>query len=75
LLLLFCFRYRLGGNISMSFNDFLRAPAPFTSAGDKDVSGNGSVMRNAAVCCRFWRDSERAMEQVSPKKRSFVQTS
>jgi len=39
----------LGGNISMSFSEFYRNGAPYTTAGDKDTSGNGSIMRMSPV--------------------------
>jgi ADP-ribosyl-[dinitrogen reductase] hydrolase len=53
----------LGGNISMSFGDFLRNKTPKTNAGDEFTSGNGSVMRNSPVACCYWNDTERAMAE------------
>ncbi|KAH3759142.1 ADP-ribosylglycohydrolase family protein [Pelomyxa schiedti] len=42
----------LGGNISMSMHSYLRQGNPYTTAGDRETSGNGSIMRNGAppVC-------------------------
>jgi len=44
----------LGGNISLSFDMYIRKPSPYTKAGDKNTSGNGSVMRNAPVPICYW---------------------
>jgi ADP-ribosyl-[dinitrogen reductase] hydrolase len=63
----------LGGNISMSFPDFRRNKGAATEAGDRNTSGNGSVMRNAAVCCAFWDDSATAMEQAALQSRTTHQ--
>lgn len=52
----------LGGNISMSFGEFRRVRGEFTTAGDEHVSGNGSVMRNGSVPCRYWDEPEKGME-------------
>lgn len=42
----------LGGNISMSMYSYFRDGLGFTKAGDKQTSGNGSIMRNGSppVC-------------------------
>ncbi len=63
----------LGGNISMSFGDFLRKKQPATSAGDHNVSGNGSVMRNSPVCARFHNDTEEAMKNAELQSRTTHQ--
>lgn len=63
----------LGGNISMSFGEFKRNQGDFTSAGDTNVSGNGSVMRNSPVPCLFWDNVEKAMEQASMQSRTTHQ--
>eukprot|EP00049_Salpingoeca_infusionum_P023487 m.12419 g.12419 ORF g.12419 m.12419 type:complete len:436 (+) comp5824_c0_seq2:129-1436(+) len=39
----------LGGNISMSMRDFQEKQLEATRAGDRNTSGNGSIMRNAPV--------------------------
>lgn len=54
----------LGGNISMSFGEFQRNRGEFTTAGDENTSGNGSVMRNSPVPCRYWNDTTRAMAEA-----------
>lgn len=63
----------LGGNISMSFGEFKREKGDFTTAGDTNVSGNGSVMRNGAVPCRFWNDTEKAMQESWKQSRTTHQ--
>ena len=50
----------LGGNIAQSFKKYLKDREPFTKAGDKNTSGNGSLMRNAAVPICFWNDINKA---------------
>ncbi len=53
----------LGGNISLSFREFMRDPSiEYTRAGDLNTSGNGSVMRNSPVPTRYARDINKAME-------------
>lgn len=47
----------LGGNISMSFREFLQEQAEVTSAGTPMVSGNGSIMR-LAPCAVFHHDDQ-----------------
>lgn len=53
----------LGGNISLSILEWKSATPrnPQTSAGDKFTSGNGSVMRNAAIPVWFRDDLEAGM--------------
>jgi len=46
----------LGGNISQSFADFLRRGQAYTPAGDKNTSGNGSIMRLAPAPVAFHDD-------------------
>ena len=48
----------LGGNISMSLSEYVYHPREETAAGDKRTSGNGSVMRNAAVPVCFHDDHD-----------------
>lgn len=53
----------LGGNISMSMNEWEREPtrAPRTGAGNQYTSGNGSVMRNGAMPVWYRNDLEAGM--------------
>lgn len=51
----------LGGNISLSFAAYIRKPAAHTPAGDKNTSGNGSVMRNAPVAVCYHADMDAAL--------------
>lgn len=53
----------LGGNISMSFGEFIRNKGEATTAGDEFTSGNGSIMRNSPVPCCYWNDTARAMNE------------
>lgn len=52
----------LGGNISESMQEFLQASTPYTKAGNRNTSGNGSIMRNAAPCLVHWNDVKKCME-------------
>eukprot|EP01064_Diplonema_japonicum_P020545 TRINITY_DN300_c7_g1_i1.p1 TRINITY_DN300_c7_g1~~TRINITY_DN300_c7_g1_i1.p1 ORF type:complete len:503 (+),score=87.36 TRINITY_DN300_c7_g1_i1:83-1591(+) len=52
----------LGGNISMSMWEFCQDGGPYTKAGDRETSGNGSVMRNGAVPTFFSSNIEEAMK-------------
>jgi ADP-ribosylglycohydrolase len=49
----------LGGNIGASFDEFLERETLFTSAGDRNTSGNGSLMRLAPVATLFAKAGER----------------
>ena len=62
----------LGGNISKSFRAYVneKGKNPYTKAGDNKTSGNGSVMRNAAVPICFHNDIKKGRE--SAKKQSLV---
>ena len=60
----------LGGNISMSFKYYMKKPVPETEAGDKNTSGNGSIMRNAAIPICFSYDMNLACEMA--RKQSLV---
>ena len=55
----------LGGNISLSLKAYLKKAYPFTHAGDKNTSGNGSVMRNAAIPICFRHDVKMACEMAA----------
>ena len=46
----------LGGNISMALRRYLHYREEETQAGDKNTSGNGSIMRNAAVPICYYYD-------------------
>ena len=60
----------LGGNISMSFREYRKKQSKITTAGDKDTSGNGSIMRNAAVPICFNDNMELACEMA--RRQSLV---
>jgi ADP-ribosylglycohydrolase len=57
----------LGSNISMAFAAYEADSRSYqTTAGDKETSGNGSVMRLAAVPIRWWRpDQRKRCEEVA----------
>ncbi len=58
----------LGGNISQSFEEFVRHKTEFTTAGDLHTSGNGSLMRNAPVALLYRAD--RALAEAMSYKQS-----
>ena len=67
----------LGGNISLSFYNYTNyylskgeLANPETEAGDKNTSGNGSIMRNAAIPICFHNNIKLAMENA--KKQSLI---
>lgn len=60
----------LGGNISMSFNEFITRGTVYTTAGDKNTSGNGSLMRNGAVAVYYHDDLEKAIDVA--RKQSYL---
>jgi len=59
----------LGKNISMSFESYLREAQAFTKAGDNKTSGNGSIMRNAAIPICFYKNIEIACEMAVQQSR------
>ena len=59
----------LGGNISLSFRKYMNKPVEETEAGDKNTSGNGSIMRNAAIPICFNNDIKEACRNA--KKQSL----
>jgi len=59
-----------GGIISKSFQSYLEFPLKETCTGDKNSSGNGSIMRNTAVPICFHNDINKAMEIA--KEQSLV---
>ena len=52
----------LGGNISLSFKEYQKHQKAETTAGDKMTSGNGSIMRNAAIPACFYYDMNLACD-------------
>ena len=60
----------LGGNISQSFKHYLKYQKPETQAGDKNTSGNGSIMRNAAIPICFNYNIDLACEKA--RRQSLV---
>lgn len=60
----------LGGNISLSFERFLKYGEPYTKSGDEQTSGNGSLMRLAPVAIAYHKDVNKA--QSIAKKSSYV---
>ena len=48
----------LGGNISQSFKRYFKYQEEETGAGDENTSGNGSIMRNAAIPICFHKIDE-----------------
>ena len=62
----------LGGNISKSFSKYIneKGKNEYTKAGDNKTSGNGSVMRNAAVPICFYKDINKGRDIA--KKQSLV---
>lgn len=52
----------LGGSIKLSFDEFLSKQTKYTTAGDKNTSGNGSIMRLAPVPIYYMEDVEKAMK-------------
>ena len=60
----------LGGNIFQSFISYKEKQEEETKAGDKNTSGNGSIMRNAAIPICFHYDINKACEKA--RKQSLV---
>ena len=60
----------LGSNINMAFKDYFKNRNVETNAGDKYTSGNGSIMRNAAIPICFYYDINFACEMA--KKQSLI---
>jgi len=57
----------LGGNISQSFMEFQQEGTEYTKAGDRNTSGNGSIMRNFAVPV-YYHDNIELAEEVAYKQ-------
>ena len=60
----------LGGNISQSFIRYKQYQEKETGAGDENTSGNGSIMRNAAIPICFHHEINIACENA--RKQSLV---
>jgi ADP-ribosylglycohydrolase len=68
----------LGGNISLSFREYINyykqnnqiPKTAETTAGDENTSGNGSIMRNAAIPICFHNDIELACKNA--RKQSLI---
>jgi len=52
----------LGGNISTSFSEFIEDQTEYTESGDKNTSGNGSVMRLSPIPIFYQDNIEEAMD-------------
>ena len=59
----------LGGNISDSFKEYLKKPVDYTKAGKITTSGNGSIMRNAAIPIAYHNDLNSAMEYAGKQSK------
>ena len=59
----------LGGNISDSFYEYLKEPVDYTKAGKITTSGNGSIMRNAAIPIAYHNDLNLAMEYAEKQSK------
>ena len=62
----------LGGNISESIYQFVESNGKneYTISGDKKTSGNGSIMRNAAIPICYFREEGKALEYA--KRQSLI---
>ena len=60
----------LGGNISMSFDEFRMLGTVYTEQGDKNTSGNGSLMRNGAVPVYYHDDLATGLDVA--RKQSYL---
>ncbi len=60
----------LGGNISLSFDNFLKKGNKFTTAGNDQTSGNGSLMRLAPIAIAYYLRPKIA--QLIAKQSSYV---
>lgn len=63
----------LGSNISASSSEFRKKRTAYSSAGNRQTSGNGSVMRSSPVPIFFWRDPERALDAAAKQSRTTHQ--
>ncbi len=60
----------LGGNISLALRKYPKDKEAETSAGDKNTSGNGSIMRNGAIPICYSDNIENACEMA--RKQSLI---
>lgn len=65
----------LGGNISMSLREFENTGNPYTTAGNCETSGNGSIMRLAPAAIAHIDDIAVAMETAQLQSRTTHQGS
>jgi len=63
----------LGGNISMALFRYYTVQNDETDAGDKNTSGNGSIMRNAAIPICFYYDLDKACQMARKQSLSTHQ--
>ena len=63
----------LGGNISMALYRYYNVQKDETDAGDKNTSGNGSIMRNAAIPICFYYDINKACDMARKQSLSTHQ--
>ena len=56
----------LGGNIRGSIENYIdeNGKYPYTTYGDRNTSGNGSIMRNAAIPICYFRNKNDALEKA-----------
>lgn len=59
----------LGGNIEDSFKNYISNPVDFTTAGKITTSGNGSIMRNAAIPIAYHNALNLAMENAGKQSK------
>ena len=61
----------LGGNISGSLYKYMNdhGKDEYTDYGDKNTSGNGSIMRNAAIPICYFRDEAKALEYAEKQSK------
>lgn len=52
----------LGGNISKSFDKFIKTGEIYSSYGDTNINGNGSIMRNAPIPVAYHRNMSKAIK-------------
>jgi len=63
----------LGGNICQSFDEFEQKRTDFTTAGNKQTCGNGSLMRNAPVPIYYANDMKTAEETAYKQSKTTHQ--
>lgn len=64
----------LGGNISLSLDEFVRDQTiDFTKRGDTNTSGNGSIMRNAAIPIFYRENLDEALKYAAKQSQTTHQ--